>query len=189
MFGTGVSLRGSDQLWNRESRIMAENHFIELVRSSIEYMDRQNSICEERFHLGKFHRIDYEQETGKMIFSDPGVLPKVISDFQVVGTLSSRSNTWLWAWDNPYLLENITIAVHEVRTFGEEKGLKKLVEPKWEATGNDAWEMTAIAAKLLQAEGVYNFPSDGIMVYVVLHSIKWIGPEKDDEPTLTGYVE
>jgi hypothetical protein len=165
---------------------MNEKSFKELVRNSRAYVERQNARCEERYKLRQFHRMDYEQETAKMIFSDPGVLPKVVADFQVIGSLSSRSSTWLWAWDNPYLLENTATAVHEVRKFGEKQSLVKLTTPRWEANENDAREMTAVAANILQAEGVYTFPSDDIMVYVVLTGIKWIGPEQEDESASTG---
>jgi hypothetical protein len=113
-------------------------------------MDKQSFtrlIREEQFGLSRFHRMDYEQETGRMIFSDPGVIPKVVAGFQVVGSLSSRSNTWLWTGDNPYLLENTTTAVHEVRKFGQEHGLGKLTNPKWGATEDDAREMTAVVEK------------------------------------------
>jgi len=168
---------------------MDEISFPELIRDSLDYVEKQNASCDEQYGLGQFHRMDYEQDTGKMIFSDPDVIPKVVAEFQVVGSLSSRSNTWLWAWDNPFLLENTTATVHEVRKFGEEHGLEKLTSPKWDATEEDAREMTAVAAKILKAEGVYNFPSDDIMVYVVLTSIKRIGPEKTDESSLTGDME
>lgn len=35
--------------------------------------------------------------------------------------------------------------------------------------------MAAVAANILQAEGVYRFPGNGIMVYIVFTNIRWIG--------------
>lgn len=154
---------------------MEREFYIKLVRDSLTYLDNQQAKCEHEFNLKQFNRMDYEQETGKMIFSDVGVIPRVIIDFQIIGSLSARSNTWLWAWDNPYLLENTTQAIHEVKKFGEENSIGKLIDPKWNAKEKDAWEMTALAAYILKARGAYKFLSDDIRVYTIFTGIKWIG--------------
>ena len=158
----------------------------ELIRSSRIYMKKQRAHCERHFKLGQYNRMDYEQETGKMIFSDVGVIPRVVADFQIVGSLSSRSDTWLWAWDNPYLLENTVTAVREVRKFGEENCITKLTEPKWKAEEKDAWDMTAVAAYILKALEMYAFPSDEIMVFTILTSIKPIGTGSPPNSISTG---
>ena len=160
-----------------------------LIRDSLIYLDKQRAHCEKVYQLGKFKRMDYEQETGKMTFSDAGVVPRVVADFQIIGSLSSRSGTWLWAWDNPYLLENTASAVYEVKKFGEENGISKLTSPKWKAQEKDAREMTAVAAYILKAPGAYAFPSDEIRVYTVFTSIKWIGKAGTADNILTGDVK
>jgi hypothetical protein len=156
---------------------MDDKSFQLLIRNALEYVEKQKAWCRDRFDLYRFHRMDYEQETGEMIFSDPGVHPKVVAEFQFIGSLSSTSRTWLWAWDNPYLLEKPTEAVHQVRQFGEKHQLNKLITPKWPASEDDAMEMNALAAYVLKADGIYNFPSDNIGVYVVLTDIRRIGME------------
>jgi hypothetical protein len=119
--------------------------------------------------------MEYEQETGKMIFSNEGELIKVVADYQIVGSLSGQSKTWLWSWDNPYLLENTAKDIYEVRDFGEKNNLDRLTSPKWDATEKDAWDMTAITAKLLKAKGAYSFSSDDIRVFIIFKEIKVIG--------------
>jgi hypothetical protein len=155
----------------------------ELIRDSLIYSEKQNLYCQKYYKLGQFSRMDYEQETGKMIFSDAGVIPRVIADFQIIGSLSAQSDTWLWAWDNPYLLENTAMAVLEVKRFGERNRIPKLTQPKWHAGAKDAREMNALAAYILKARGTYEFPSDDIRVYTVFTEIRWIGmAEHGDEP-------
>ena len=82
---------------------------------------------------------------------------------------------WLWAWDNPYLLENAIQDIQKVKKFGDKNEIEKLTSPKWEATEQDAWDMTAIAANLLKARGAYSFLSDDIRVFVIFKRIKTIG--------------
>ena len=154
---------------------MNQQQYLELLEESRIYLDTHQEECEQEFRLNQFNRMDYEQETGKMIFSDVGVIPRVVADYQIVGSLSERSNTWLWAWDNPYLLENTIQDIWEVKEMGDKNDIEKLISPKWEATKQDAWDMTAIAAYLLKAKGAYSFLSDDIRVFVILKQIKTIG--------------
>ena len=154
---------------------MNQLQYLELLEESRLYLDTQQAKCDQEYRLNHFNRMDYEQETGKMIFSDVGVIPRVVADYQIVGSLSGKSNTWLWAWDNPYLLENTIQDIRKVKEFGDENDIEKLTSPKWEATEQDAWDMTAIAANLLKARGAYSFLSDDIRVFVIFKRIKTIG--------------
>ena len=154
---------------------MNQLQYLKLLEESRIYLDTKQAECDQEYRLNQFNRMDYEQETGRMIFSDVGVIPRVVADYQIVGSLSGRSNTWLWAWDNPYLLENTLQDIWEVKEFGDKNDIEKLINPKMEAAEQDAWDMTAIAAYLLKAKGAYSFLSDDIRVFVILKQIKTIG--------------
>jgi hypothetical protein len=146
--------------------------FNELIQQSLVYIENKQKELVESYDLDNFSRVEYEQETGTMIFSEEGNQQKVVAHFQVIGTYSDVSKTWLWAWDNPYLLNNTTGASLKLKEFGEQNNIQKLKDPKWKATRQDAWEMTALAAQILQAKGVQIIPSDEITAYVVLTTVK-----------------
>jgi hypothetical protein len=154
---------------------MNQQEYKELLMQSRRFLETRQSECDLKYGLNQFRRMEYEQETGKMIFSNEGELTKVVAVFQIVGSLSGSSKTWLWSWDNPYLLENTTKDMHEVKDFGSKNDIDKLTIPKWDATEEDAWDMTAITAKLLKAGGAYSFLSDDIRVFVVFKDLKVIG--------------
>ena len=145
----------------------------EILRLSRVYLKEQINICNTAYGLDNCNRMDYEQETGKMIFSALAT-PKIISTFMIAGSVSARTNTWLWSWDNPYLLENVVKEMWKVRESGEKHHIYKLVEPKWEATEDEGWDMTAIAAYILKAKGAYKFPSEKIMTFAIFTGIRRI---------------
>ena len=147
--------------------------FEELLQLSKVYLDARIRRCNTAYGLDKCNRMDYEQETGKMVFSSLAT-PKIVAEFQIAGSVSSRSNTWLWAWDNPYLLDNVVKEVWKVKEYGEQHHIYKLVEPRWEATEDQGWDMTAIAAYILKAKGAYKFPSDKIMTFAVFTGIRTV---------------
>lgn len=154
---------------------MNQSQYLDLLEESRRYLDVQQAECDRKYGLKQFNRMDYEQETGRMIFSDVGVVPRLVADFQIVGSLSMKSHTWLWAWDNPYLLDNTIHEIWKVKGFGDLNDIEKLSSPKWQASEQDAWDMTAIAANLLKARGAYSFPSDDIRVFVIFIRMKMIG--------------
>jgi hypothetical protein len=154
---------------------MNEPLYNDLLNKSRAYLESQRLDSERKFKLGSSHRMDYEQETCRMFFSDLGVQPRVVADLQIVGSLSGRSGTWLWSWDNPYLLDITIEDIWQVKEYGEENGIEKLTSPKWDASEEDAWDMTAISAYLLKSRGAYSFLSDDIRVFVVLKEIRNIG--------------
>lgn len=154
---------------------MDQKKYTKLLEESREYLDRQQSACEKEFRLSQYHRMDYEQETCRMLFSNVGVVPKLITEYQIVGSLSTSSNTWLWSWDNPYLLDDTLEDIWEVKEFGDRNKIDSLSHSKWKASLEDAWDMTAIAARILKARGAYSFLSDDIRVFVVFRQLKVIG--------------
>ncbi len=145
--------------------------FNELIQQSLVYIENKQKELVESYDLDNYSRIEYDQESGIMTFSEEGLQQKVVAQFQVIGTYSDASKTWLWAWDNPYLLDNTTVASVKIKEFGEQNKIQKLTDPKWDASRQDAWEMTALAALMLKAEGVQIIPSDEIHAYVVLTDV------------------
>jgi hypothetical protein len=65
--------------------------------------------------------------------------------------------------------------IWQVKEFGDENAIEKLSNPKWDASQEDAWEMTAISAYLLKAQGAYSFLSDDTRVFVVLKEMSNTG--------------
>jgi len=148
--------------------------YTDLLHRAKKYLEEQMHLCNSLYGLDACNRMDYEQETGQMIFSSLAY-PKIVTGFLIAGSVSTRSNTWLWSWDNPYLLDKVIGDMWKVREYGERNSIYKLVEPKWEAREEDGWDMTAIAAYILKAKGAYKFPSDEIITFALFMKIRKVG--------------
>jgi hypothetical protein len=149
-----------------------EDRYREFVSDSFVYLNTAQDRAKEDFRLGSYQRFDWNQENGTLVFSDSGIA-KVVAAIQLVGSISKRSGTWLWSWDNSTVLGNVKDRLVEVRQFGERHGLKELIIPKWVATEEDGWAMTAITAKLLQAKGAYRSPDDNGFSFFVFTDLWW----------------
>lgn len=149
---------------------MTKEEFEQFEHESYEYLKARQEILPHEYGMGKFERWDYYQETGEFVFSDAGV-PKLVADYQVVGSVSTVSNTWLWSWANPSILESVKKDMHLVRRFGEEHGLTALTEEKWPADELDGWAMTNVSARLLNAEGAYRCPGENGALFVIFTAL------------------
>lgn len=146
--------------------------FEELIGAASSYLaDCQNHL-EQEYHLGKWSRYDWSQETRQLVFSDKGA-PKVIADIQFVGSVSTETDTWLWAWDNGSVDRRLFEALLRVRQYGEAHGFPHLTTPKWYAHEVDGWEMTSIAAFLLRAKGAYRSPGKNGFTFMIITAVGW----------------
>lgn len=147
---------------------MSEAEFYELVAKSREYLSRCQDRLKAEFNLGSYKHFDWNQTTGRLVFSDANHQPKVVADFQFIGTLSTTQKTWRWAWANDSLLPIVTSQILEVKRFGELHDVPPLVQEEWDADEVDGWDMTALAVNLLQAEGAYRAPGGNGLSFLLL---------------------
>jgi hypothetical protein len=152
-------------------RPMSSSRYAEFLTDSHAYLTQRQARLDALYGIGGCDRYDWDQETGQIVFSDSGVA-RVVADVQFVGSISSRSGTWLWAWDNPTISTGLTRAARRVRRFGEQRRIRRLTEATWPADEVDGWEMTSIAARLTQAEGAYRSPGENGAAFLLLANVR-----------------
>ena len=153
--------------------------FVDLVTRAHQYLTERQDALRADFRLDSWPRWDWSQDTRQLVFSEDGV-PRVVADIQFVGTTSTETGTWLWSWANEHVDPALSRDVDEVRGFGEAHGIAQLTTPKWEGDATDGWEMTSIAAYVLQAKGAYRTPREHGFTYMIFTTVRWAdgaGPE------------
>jgi hypothetical protein len=161
----------------REKLTMTELDTIsyqDLLDKSFDYLNVQQEICKEKYKISTYKNWFYDQETGELTFSDNGI-KKLIIKYENVGTVSLKSNTWLWAWANNNTLDKVKSKIGIVKTYGSKREFEKLMTSKWAADEVDGWEMTSIAAYLMNAKGAYRVKSsdDSVFVFMIFKEVQW----------------
>ena len=141
------------------TRKEAEALFLE-AKHAAQYMQYTSDM---KWHWSEMtrSRIDHAKRT--MTFSNPGQ-PSLVADVRYVGTFTTSSGVFQWAWQG--LDEDEPIA--KLRDFGDAHGLEELTEPQFVSTESRAWELTSLAAHLLGAESVCRSALPHGYVYVLL---------------------
>jgi hypothetical protein len=131
----------------------------------------KQDALDAQYTLGRHKRWDYDQETASLVFSNDGV-PAIVADVEFIGSISTQSNTWRWAWANFNNLPNVRSRIAAVRDFGEQQGYSRLTVPQWAAEEVDGWEMAGIAVHVLGARGVYRVPSDNGFLFIAITDLR-----------------
>jgi uncharacterized protein DUF6882 len=156
---------------------MPESKFVELLTSAYTYLTQRQEHLTEIYGLSTYERWDWDDERSAVVFSNGGI-PRVIAASQLVGSVSTKTGTWLWAWSNQHIEPRHRRDLDEVRRYGEHHGIWQLTTPKWEADETDGWEMTSIAAYVLQAKGAYRMPNRHLFSFAIFDEVTWAGPAK-----------
>ena len=143
------------------ARNWAHDHaaFSGLAAWSLAFLETQQEILIRDFDLAAQEHCECDQGLARLVFS-AGAKMALICDMIVVGSLCTDSHTWTWSWADE--------SMRDIRDFGEERGYEKLAGASWDASPDDAWQMTAIAAKYLGAIGAYRVPDARGFVYMVI---------------------
>ncbi len=94
------------------------------------------------------------------------------ADVQIVGTYNTRDGTFMWGWDHPSVVAPLRNHASLAKEFGEEHRLSKYTERIVRCSEDDAWEFTALAARLGQANGAYRGRVGDTLVYMTFGEVK-----------------
>jgi hypothetical protein len=151
----------------------ATDEFRDYLTTAHNYLTEQQEICRNEYGLNDWERWYYDDETGIIEFFN-GDTVKLRINYLQVGTVSEISNTWLWAWANPNLGDNIKTDSKKLNELGEQKSFERLTKEKWNADEVDGWEMTSIMAYLTGAKGAYRIPGDSVIKFIVFKNLELV---------------
>lgn len=154
--------------WTQDNDLYSEHLSI-----AMEDLRSKQDEINLKFDIGKWSRYDWDSETEKLIFSQDGI-SKVIADIVFVGSLSTKTNTWLWSWANESHTSSIRKKTLPIKHYGENNRFLKLAASYWSADEVDGWEMTAFAANILDAKGSYRTPTKNGFTYMVITNLRWV---------------
>lgn len=145
---------------------MKEMTYVEFAKSCVvDLIDMQNEL-ESIFAIHDYENWFYNQATGLLTFSTGD--DELNFRYVEVGSFSKKSNTWKWSWDNEHTLPSVKNEAIQFKKFGEKNGYEKLTEGCFASSVEEAWEFTAIAAKLIKGIGAYRPTSEQLLIFMVL---------------------
>ena len=176
---------------------MTPEEYVQFEAQACTYLDEQHEHLESRYGFRHHDCWEYDLGSGELVLSDHAT-PKLVTRFQVVGTISTVTNTWLWSWANPSIPRSVKREIERVHRFGQQNQIPPLIAEHWHidpdrqrqlgrdpqapapsdwsshwlAGNHHGWHMAGIAAMLLQARGAYRCPQEETAIYFVFTDVR-----------------
>ena len=134
-----------------------------------EYLERYALVSiEKQEKLARLigqHDMELDIDAGKIRFSDDLAVP-----FQLLGTESGNTLTWLWAWadEHPDVPVHILSAAFQLKDWGEKHDVQEFSTPSVDLNRADGPVISLIASEVCNASCYYRDPYEGGALYVLL---------------------
>lgn len=140
--------------------------FAPYLKESVVKLRKDIETFKSAFCISSYDKWYYDQPSGVFEFSKEH--ETLFFSFQVIGTFSRTSGTWLWAWANSHLYPQVRTASATIRAFGEIHHFDVLTKDTWKAEEADGWEMLSIANDLLHPVGMYRINSEDTPMFIIM---------------------
>lgn len=139
-------------------------------QEAVRLMQEHNAAWQKRFGLSDGCPFQWDINTTTIRFDHEA--GQVVASVCVVGTTSSREGTFLWSWANESIPITARGRLDMVQEFGARHQLSVLTTPEFPAGRAEALEMLAVAARILDAEGVFIHPAGDLTFYFALSDFR-----------------
>jgi hypothetical protein len=148
---------------------LSGDEFRALVEQSMEELRLKTAAHDAGWQLGT---ADWavDQNTGLIVFT--GEVFTATAPLQIIGTYNTLDSTWLWGWDHPSVHTPLQEHARRVQEYGEEHGIEVLTTRKLACDEMEAWEFTALACHLNDAQGAYRGPAGTTMVFMTFGAVE-----------------
>ena len=124
------------------------------IAGSVKGMQLMTETHRKVWRLGQEKSWSVDEKKGKIVFSfADGVAASAA--VQIVGTFQPAENSFMWGWGHPSVVPDLQQHAARVKAFGEEYGSPEFTTRKVPCTEDRAWEYTALAMLLSEANGAY----------------------------------
>ena len=120
------------------------------------------------------HIVDLDLDTGMARFNTDAAFP-----FQLLGTESDNSLTWLWAWaeEQPEVSEDLLKSSRDLKAWGAREAVSEFTIPSLDLNRADGTMLALIALSVCAASGYYRDDYDGGTLFILL-----FGAESGQQP-------
>jgi hypothetical protein len=140
------------------------------MNSVIKYFEKTALVALEKQddlirRLGE-HIVDLDLDTGMARFNTEAVFP-----FQVLGTESDNSLTWLWAWadEQTEVSGELLRSAREMKALGAREVVAEFTLPSLDLNRADGTMLSLIASQVCAASGYYRDYYDGGSLFILLY--------------------
>ena len=145
-----------------------------LIHGAVHVLQDIQAASNRQWHFSGSGRWHFDEEPRPTLTFETLGHPTVIADVRYVGSYSTKSQTFQWAWATFDEGADQAVDIARLRVFGEVRGIARLTTPNWASDETDGWEMASLAGYVLRAEGLYRPPFDHLLWFMLLSNFRHV---------------
>lgn len=154
---------------------MTDDEFYQFIQDSMDELNEKLAALESGYGFGEYARWAFDQTTQKFHLLDESGLITVEADVIDIGSYSSKSNSWKWAWSNSSVLPALREKSARLKGLEAYTGVPLFgFESAFDIENESmAWELAAMSVKYIGALGCYRAPasSGNLFTFLALTSV------------------
>ena len=144
-------------------------HWSAWARAAVRLMQARNAAVVAAHHLsGRSPRWSPAHPRLSFVCDDD----EVVADSTVIGALDRATGCFQWAWADAAIPADARRGLERVREFGELNDLAALTSPRRLSSRIHAFELAAVAARLLYAAAVWPVASGELTFFVAASQLR-----------------
>ncbi|NVB84031.1 MAG: hypothetical protein HOV81_36990 [Kofleriaceae bacterium] len=155
------------QLARGASVALSEDEASKLFHHAVHAAQAIQEQSQAKWNWHTMARWDYSVESLTLTMSDPD-RPTLVADLRLVGSYSTNTNTFQWAWETCGDCAPEAAASARLRELGTVRGISKLATPNFACDEDEGWKMASLAAYVLGADSLYRAPSKHLQIFMLL---------------------
>lgn len=145
---------------------MTKAEYNSFMDQCLEELQELQEDFKKTYDIDFYENWFYDQHTELLTFSTGE--KELNFRYKPVGTFSKKTNTWKWSWNNDDSIEKAKYEVLKVKEFGAKHDIEHFISGQFEATEIEAWQFTAVAARMLGAIGSYRPVDEHLLIFMIL---------------------
>ncbi|WHY79877.1 hypothetical protein QNH20_12325 [Neobacillus sp. WH10] len=148
---------------------MTDDQFDDYLDYCYDKLESKQGKLFQKYGIGSFEEYWYSQEGSILQFKTDS---EVKLEFNVVfiGSWSSNSDTWMWAWGNESMIHQTRNQSIVLKELQQVTGYDIFANPYFKCDEAMAHELTAFAVEHLNAEGMYISPDGKSHLFMAIMS-------------------
>ncbi|MBU5483737.1 hypothetical protein KQI86_05295 [Clostridium sp. MSJ-11] len=143
-----------------------EEFFDFLEECYLEMLQKQDNLIKD-YNITEYDEYWYNQRRKVLQFKNNDIVQLEFSTI-FIGTWAHKKNTWLWAWANSGMTEEIREDSEQIKELANLTGNDIFIEPHFQCDEEMAYEITALAVHQLNALGVYRVPGELSNLFIAI---------------------
>lgn len=156
---------------------MTDEEFDQFVQQAYEEWEQKQDALTKSHRLGKWDEFAYDVPSGLLQFKDGAGKVKVEADTIPLGSFSTKSSTWQWAWANQSYPPPVRKKAQKLKELYKRTGMDVFKMETIEIEDAMAWQLVAMCVDHFKALGSYAMPAGPagrITVFVSIQEIRTI---------------